>query len=150
MLFGVPDDVPPSALFQKGDVVGRDHATISHPDAIRTAVTSLHRLHDFLKRRDIHAVSSEYLVAQRHSTLGNHQSNADLFAIGADGRASSRVESSGLPSAWPSKYVLVTSYNSRSYSMPNNSPKRFFKKVSNASLCGRNRVQRRDRETLLV
>ncbi len=46
------------------------------------AVTPLHRLHDFLQRRDIRAVSRENLVAQRHSALGNHQPDADLFAVG--------------------------------------------------------------------
>ena len=78
---GRAHDVPPSALLEEGDVVGRDHAPIADPDAIRPAVAPLHRLDDLLQRRHIRAISREDLVAQRHPALGDHQADADLFAV---------------------------------------------------------------------
>ena len=46
---GRAHDVTPSALFQEGDVVGRDHAAVADPNPIGPAVAALHRLHDLLQ-----------------------------------------------------------------------------------------------------
>ena len=80
---------------------------------LRPTVFLLHRLDDLFHRRRVVAVSGEDLVAQRNAVFGHHQADADLQTVRATVARVAALRS-GLPRHWPSKYVLVTSYNSRS------------------------------------
>jgi hypothetical protein len=71
----------PSAL-KPFDVLAAGHAAIHHPDPLGQTETGLHRPHDLFHGGDVHSVAVEDLVAERDPLPGDHQSDADLLAVG--------------------------------------------------------------------
>ena len=79
---GRAHDIAPLFLFQILDVLCADHAAIQHPDTLRFAVTRFHGFDHLFQCGHIGTVASEDLVAQRHTTATDHQSDVHLSAIG--------------------------------------------------------------------
>ena len=80
--FGRTDQVAPPGLLQPSDVLGAGHPAIHHPDALGHSVARLHRSHDLFHGGHVGAIAGEHFVAQRHPLAGDHQGDADLFAVG--------------------------------------------------------------------
>ena len=62
---GCAHDVTSAALIEEFDVLLADHTSIQNPNPIRPAVTTLHRLHNLLKRLAVVAVAFEDLIGNR-------------------------------------------------------------------------------------
>ena len=133
---GVPTMYEPPRAAQELQVLLADHPPVHHPDAVGPAVLGLHRLDDLLDRRRIVGVAVEDLVAQRHPVRRSPPARCRPAGSPAGCPASSPAGPSDCPGTRPSKYVLVTSYSSRSYFRSNRSPSRSLRCFSIASLCG--------------